>query len=143
MKIGFLLGGYGLALAALAVFAAFFVAVPAVQADTLHATDDAYVNFHPNSEKKRFGGSGSLFVAPGSQTRYSFLRFDLSGLPAGAAIEQARLRLFVTSVPAAGAVERVHLRRRRRPGHGRCGEHGRGAALSHRGSVRGAALWGR
>lgn len=105
MKIGYSFGGYGRVLSALAVLAACFTAAPAARADTLHAVDDAYVNLHLSYEKTKYGGSGTLVVAAGNKTRHSFMRFDLSILPAGTVVEQARLRLFVKSVPVAGDID--------------------------------------
>lgn len=105
MKIGISFGGCRRAIAAVATMAAIFAAAPAARADTLHASDDAFVSLHPDFAGTTYGGNGSLEVALWGNPRYSFLRFDLSALPAGAVIERAWLRLFVTSVPAPGDID--------------------------------------
>src|SRR5205809_846212 len=70
-------------------------------------SDDAYVD--SSAPTSNFGNNTSLFVtAPTAKTstRKTFIKFDLSTLPAsttGADVEKANLKLFVSKVAANGS----------------------------------------
>jgi microcystin-dependent protein len=75
------------------------VLTPFGWADTLHVTDDAFVNAPQPSAN--FGANQSLLV---SRTRTAFLRFDIQPLVDGPASDATRLRLFLNSVQAPGVI---------------------------------------
>jgi myo-inositol-hexaphosphate 3-phosphohydrolase len=63
---------------------------------------DTYVSqANPSSS---YGTSGSFAAVGGSSAKQSFLRFDVSGLPANATVSAARLRLFVTNDSTSGGI---------------------------------------
>ena len=76
------------------------------KADTLHTTDDTYIDLLRPSEN--FGGHARLIVRDlslggvGGETR-TFLRFDLSTLPDQ--VDQAILRLRVARIVEAGSID--------------------------------------
>ena len=65
---------------------------------------DTYVS--SSFAKTNFGSGISLVVAPGTN---SFVQFNLSGIPAGASINKASLRLFVDAVGAKGSFDVYEL----------------------------------
>lgn len=92
---------------ALVLVAACFMSTQAAQADTLHAIDDAYIDLVTTSSN--FGSNPNLFVQNvKSGDNQTFLRFDLSVLPTGAAIEQATLRLWISKASTPGMID-LHL----------------------------------
>jgi collagen triple helix repeat protein len=91
-RIGFALLALGLA------------AAPALRADTLNVTGDAYVNSNqPNSNS---GGQSSMTVriAQNGTILDAYARFDLSTLPASP-VDKAVLRLWISKVPTPGTIE--------------------------------------
>lgn len=74
----------------------------AARADTLQATDDAYVTLGNGTN---FGGSQDLLVQNMRGQNQTLLRFDLSVLPAGAQLDKASLRLWVDAIGQAGTVD--------------------------------------
>ncbi len=65
---------------------------------------DTYVS--SSSAKANFGPAISLVVAPLTN---SYVQFNLSGVPAGASIEKASLRLYVDAVGAKGSFDVYEL----------------------------------
>ncbi len=92
-----------LARAALAL-AAFLMLLPAPgRADTLHTTDDAYVNL--GRPGKNFGKRKVLRIGGGGP-KQGFARFDTSVLPGDpTSIVKATLRIWIKSVPSPGSID--------------------------------------
>ena len=65
---------------------------------------DTYVS--SSFAKTNFGSGISLVVAPGTN---SYVQFNLSGIPAGANIDKASLRLFVDAIGAKGSFDVYEL----------------------------------
>jgi hypothetical protein len=65
---------------------------------------DTYVS--SSFAKTNFGSGISLVVAPGTN---SYVQFNLSGIPAGASINKASLRLFVDAIGAKGSFDVYEL----------------------------------
>lgn len=91
--------------------AAFCVfCAPTVLADSLHLTDDSYVNFgQPNSNK---GDQLELKLRDQANERRAFARFDLATLPLSTTvsdIDSATLRLWVKKVNGAGGQVDLYL----------------------------------
>lgn len=96
-------------LSKLAMIAAIVLAVPAgaARADSLQATDDAYVALGKGTN---FGGNADLLVQNKRGENRALLRFDFSVLPVATVIDKASLRLWVDSVSQAGAVDLYVIR---------------------------------
>ncbi len=70
---------------------------------TLGSSDDSYVDQTSANANTNFGASTSLLVASRSgpnRNRRTFARFDASGIPAGATIASASLRLYMSTAPS-------------------------------------------
>ena len=63
-------------------------------------TADTFVS--SNSPAKNFGSQPLLAVQPGAS---SYIRFNLSGLPSGATVSRATVRLFIDAVSQAGSFD--------------------------------------
>ncbi len=75
-----------------------------VWADTLHVSADSQTN--SGAPTMVAGSAGAVAVSSGSGSqRRTFLRFDLSTLPADAVIDKAVLRLFVAKVTRPGGID--------------------------------------
>ena len=74
-------------------------------AATLHVAEDGSVNLA--SAGQNLGTTPSLFVrnVGSGGTRYAFVRFGLSAVPAGSTVERAVLRVFVNRVDDAGDLD--------------------------------------
>ncbi len=67
------------------------------------ASDDTYVT--QTGSDSNHGTLTSLAVQAGAQPTYTYLRFNLSQVPAGSSVTKATLRLFVTAVTTPGAFD--------------------------------------
>ncbi|HSY92585.1 MAG TPA: DNRLRE domain-containing protein [Candidatus Binatus sp.] len=76
----------------------------AVLAQQSPPSADTYVN--SSSPNKNFGSSILLVVGEGSTT---YMKFNLSGVPAGAPVNKATLRLFVSAVATGGQFDVYNL----------------------------------
>ena len=68
---------------------------------------DAYTS--STAPTTNYGADPSLFVQKGSVTSASYVRFDLSTLPAGASVSKATLRLYVNQVVTPGKFDVYRL----------------------------------
>ncbi len=83
------------------VFCALFIVPVLAQ---VPPSGDTYVS--SSFAKTNFGSGISLVVAPGTN---SYVQFNLSGIPAGANIDKASLRLFVDAIGAKGSFDVYEL----------------------------------
>ncbi|MFM8355257.1 MAG: DNRLRE domain-containing protein, partial [Gammaproteobacteria bacterium] len=77
-----------------------------VSATTYHVSDDTYTNVA--TPALVYGTGLGVSVANGTAERRGYMRFNLSGVPAGLTLDQiasARLRLWVKSVSASGRID--------------------------------------
>ena len=73
------------------------------------ASPVADVLTYSNTPSTNYGSYPSLFVQKGSITSNSYLKFNLSTLPSGAAVNKATLRLFISQVAAPGSFDVYQL----------------------------------
>ena len=66
--------------------------VPTVALAQAPVTDDTFVT--QTSADSNFGNQGTLAVQAGAQPTYTYVRFNLSQVPAGSTVTKATLRLF-------------------------------------------------
>ncbi|MGA2001521.1 MAG: DNRLRE domain-containing protein, partial [Terriglobales bacterium] len=66
-------------------------------------TDDAFVT--QTSADNNFGNQNSLALQAGAQPTYSYMKFNLSQVPASSTVTKATLRLFVTAATTPGAFD--------------------------------------
>ena len=71
--------------------------------DTLTVTDDTDINLNQVNQNR--GNRGNVFIRNTGGVRHTFVRFDLSSLPSGILIDQARLRLWVSTVNNPGFID--------------------------------------
>ncbi len=82
---------------------AFLAFHPSVASAQAPVTDDAYVTqVNPATNS---GGQTSLLLQAGAQPTYTYLKFDLSQVPAGSSVTKATLKLFVTAATTPGAFD--------------------------------------
>jgi hypothetical protein len=67
------------------------------------ATDDTYVT--QTSAGNNYGNQGTLALQAGAQPTYTYMKFNLSQVPAGSSVTKATLRLFVTAATTPGAFD--------------------------------------
>ncbi|MBZ5511326.1 MAG: DNRLRE domain-containing protein, partial [Acidobacteriia bacterium] len=77
--------------------------VPTVALAQAPVTDDTFVT--QTSADSNFGNQGTLAVQAGAQPTYTYVRFNLSQVPAGSTVTKATLRLFVTAATTPGAFD--------------------------------------
>jgi len=83
---------------------AIWACVPTAVADTIHVTDDTYIDL--TVPAGNYGASGSVVVSNvGASARRGFVRFDLSLVPAETGVSRASLRLWVESLSEPGDIE--------------------------------------
>lgn len=77
------------------------------RADTVHVTDDTYIDF--NRPRRNFGRRSGVLVGHGARhhagARVGFARFDVERLPPGEPIVQAHLRIWVSYLHRGGFLE--------------------------------------
>ncbi|MFM8355258.1 MAG: DNRLRE domain-containing protein, partial [Gammaproteobacteria bacterium] len=75
-------------------------------ATTYHVSDDTYIN--SGVPATVYGSALAMSVTNANPERRGYVRFNLSGLPAGLTLEQiasARMRVWIKSVAAAGRID--------------------------------------
>ncbi|MFI5113236.1 MAG: DNRLRE domain-containing protein, partial [Terriglobales bacterium] len=82
---------------------AILAMVPAMGLAQAPASDDTYVT--QAGSDSNFGTLTSLAVQAGAQPTYTYMRFNLSQVPAGSSVTKATLRLFVTAATTPGAFD--------------------------------------
>ncbi|MGA2001390.1 MAG: DNRLRE domain-containing protein [Terriglobales bacterium] len=82
---------------------AILAMVPAMGLAQAPASDDTYVT--QTGSDSNFGTLTSLAVQAGAQPTYTYMRFNLSQVPAGSSVTKATLRLFVTAATTPGAFD--------------------------------------
>src|SRR5688572_20706722 len=84
-------------------FSYVFLAAPLpVEAQLAPPNADAWVSANRADAGRNFGSDVALQVAP---TMTSYLRFNFSGIPAGANVRKAVLRLYVDAVTSPGSFD--------------------------------------
>ena len=86
----------------LAVFLFMFSTTLYSWADTLHVTDDTFINF--NKPQQTNGKDKSLLIRTGGGERQGFLKFDLSPLPPNVTVDRAILRFWLGKVQKEGTM---------------------------------------
>jgi hypothetical protein len=77
-------------------------APPAGGTYTFAAVADTYVS--QSSPSTGYAGASSVSAVAGSSAKYAYLRFSVSGLPAGAQVASVKLRLVVTNDSTSGGI---------------------------------------
>ncbi|MGB9104952.1 MAG: DNRLRE domain-containing protein [Terriglobales bacterium] len=80
--------------------------IPTVALAQVPVTDDTFVT--QTSVGNNYGNQETLALQAGPLPSYTYMRFNLSQVPAGSSVTKATLRLFVTAVTTPGAFD-VHL----------------------------------
>ena len=78
--------------------------IPTVALAQLPVTDDTFVT-QTSGGNINYGSQGTLAVVAGGQPTYTYMKFNLSQVPAGSTVTKATLRLFVTAVATPGAFD--------------------------------------
>jgi hypothetical protein len=77
-------------------------AFPASTSFTFSPVADTYVS--QASPGSAYGSATSFSVVDSPSAKQAFIRFDVTGLPAGASVSSAKLRLFVTNNSTSGGI---------------------------------------
>ncbi len=93
--------------ASCAIFLAVTAASTTANAQNVHVADDTNINLLTPGQVNGAATSNFVRNIGAGGERHAFLRFDLSTLPSGVAVNKAALRVYVNTVNAGGSVD-VH-----------------------------------